>query len=71
MPWTQADLDQINQAIATGASRTSLPSSGSVEYRGLNDMLRIRTLIEQDLAAAAGATAKPSRIVKIVATKGL
>jgi hypothetical protein len=70
MPWTQADLDQINQAIATGASRTSLPSSGSVEYRGLNEMLRIRTLIEQDLAAAAGA-AKPSRIVKIVASKGL
>jgi hypothetical protein len=70
MPWTHADLDQINQAIATGASRTSLPSSGSVEYRGLNEMLRIRTLIEQDLAAAAG-VAKPSRIVKIVAAKGL
>jgi hypothetical protein len=70
MPWTQADLDQINQAIATGAARTSLPSSGSVEYRGLNEMLRIRTLIEQDLATAAGA-AKPSRIVKIVAAKGL
>ena len=45
MAWTQADLDQINQAIATGASRTSLPSSGSVEYRGLNDMLRIGKLI--------------------------
>jgi hypothetical protein len=71
MPWTQADLDQINQAIATGAVRTSLPSSGSVEYRGLNEMLRIRTLIEQDLASAAGTTAKPSRIVKIVAAKGL
>ena len=71
MPWTQADLDQINQAIATGASRTSLPSSGSVEYRGLNDMLRIRKLIEQDLAAVAGTTVKPSRIVKISASKGL
>jgi len=70
MAWTQADLDQINQAIATGASRTSLPSSGSVEYRGLNDMLRIGKLIEEDLAAVSGTT-KPSRIVEISASKGL
>jgi hypothetical protein len=71
MAWTQADLDQINQAIATGATRVSLPSSGSVEYRGLNDMLRIRKLIDQDLAAAVGTTTKPSRVVKISASKGL
>ena len=70
MAWTQADLDQINQAIATGALRTSLPSSGSVEYRGLDDMLRVRKLIEQDLAAVSGTT-RPSRIVKISASKGL
>jgi hypothetical protein len=70
MAWTQTDLDRIKQAIATGASRVSLPSSGSVEYRGLGDMLRIKGEIERELATAAGKSSPP-RIVKIIATKGL
>jgi len=70
MAWTQTDLDRIKQAIATGAVRVSLPSSGSVEYRGLDDMLRIKGEIERELATVAGKSSPP-RIVKIVASKGL
>ncbi len=70
MAWTQSDRDRIKHAIATGAMRVSLPSSGSVEYRGLDDMLRIKAEIERELASMAGKSSPP-RLVKIIASKGL
>lgn len=52
MAWTQADLDTIEAAIATGARRVRYQTH-EVEYQSLGDMLKVRALIKEDLAAPA------------------
>lgn len=70
MAWTQADLDAINKAIATGALHVDYPGGGGVTYRSLNDMRSIRGDIAAEVNAANGVTAKPRRI-KVYSTKDL
>jgi len=70
MAWTQADLDTLKQAYASGALRVTLPNAGSVEYRSLADMRAIISDVSKEIAATSGRAPAP-RIVKIVAAKGL
>ena len=59
MSWTQAELDALRKAYASGTLRVSYDGK-TVEYGAAADLLqRIRT-IEREMAAAAG-TPKPSR----------
>lgn len=55
--WTQSDLDEINQAIKSGAASIRF-SDKQVTYRGLDEMLRIRAVIRQSL----GLTKKTKRV---------
>ena len=48
MAWTQADLDSMNAAIASGEQSVKYPN-GSVEYRSLADMERIKGQMEAEL----------------------
>lgn len=50
MPWTQADLDAINEAIASGASRVRFADGREVTYRSLADMRSVR----DEIAGALG-----------------
>lgn len=61
MAWTQADLDAINKAIASGAKRVTF-SDHTVEYHSMDDMLKAKNLIESELN---GSTVPP--IVQSVA----
>lgn len=56
MTWTQSDLDNLDRAIATGATRVELPSVGVVTYRSLGEMRAVRTMIQSKLNASAGKT---------------
>lgn len=56
MAWTQADLDVINAAIATGAKRVRFQSH-EVEYHSLGDLLRARDAIKGEIEAVAGSAA--------------
>ena len=59
MSWTQAEMEALRKAYASGTLRVSYDGK-TVEYGAAADLLqRIRT-IEREMAAAAGA-AKPSR----------
>lgn len=69
MAYTQADLDAIKKAKASGALRVDLPSVGSVTYRSLAEMRAIESDIQAELNAAAGV--KRIRRVKIYSTKDL
>jgi hypothetical protein len=51
MAWTQADLDTINSAIATGAKRVRFQTH-EVEYQSLKDMLIARDLIKTEVDGA-------------------
>ena len=68
MAFSQADLDAIDKAIASGAVRVDYPGGGSVTYRSLADMRATRSDIAKAVAALAGASQKPKRI-KVYAVK--
>lgn len=55
MAWSQADLDAIDAAIATGATSVKFgagPDSREVHYRTLSQMLDVRTLIAEAIGVA-------------------
>lgn len=56
MAYTQAHLDAIDAAIATGALQVRNPDGSYVQYRDLDDMLRTRAVIAGSVAPA---TARP------------
>lgn len=52
MAWTQDDLDAIDKAIKTGATKVSYSGDGgsrSVEYRSLDEMIKIRNIMRVEL----------------------
>lgn len=58
MAWTQADLDAIDTAIAGGAVLQSLTfADQTFTFRSMDDMLKVRAVIAQSLAAVAGKSA--------------
>lgn len=57
MAWQQSDLDAIESAIKSGALIVKF-SDKQVQYRSLDEMLKIRDLIRK----ALGATATTGRI---------
>jgi len=59
MPWTEAELEALRRAYATGTLRVSYDGK-SVEYGSAEDLLRRIRTIEREIAAAAGKP-KPSR----------
>jgi hypothetical protein len=48
MAWTQADLDAINSAIATGAKRVRFQTH-EVEYQSVSDLLKVRDVIKAEV----------------------
>ena len=67
LTFTQAELDAIKKAYATGALTVKYEDR-SVTYRSLSEMERIIARMEQDLAAQAGQT--PIRHVRVDSPKG-
>lgn len=58
--YTQADLDALNDAIATGARRVSY-NGQTVEYRDLSEMREVRDEMERQLGIVT--TKRRSRAV--------
>jgi hypothetical protein len=70
MSWTQAQLDSLDLAIASGSTVWS-HDGRRTEYRSLDEMLRIRALMAADIA---GDTTDPRAIQSFYPTsysKGL
>jgi hypothetical protein len=63
MAYTQADIDRLKQAIATGAKRVRLGSGDSAqetEFRSLDEMERLLATLEAEVNPSA---APPLRTV--------
>lgn len=56
MAWTQADLDKLDAAIAAGGIMQSMTFAGgdSFTFRTVDEMLKLRAIIQGALNAAAG-----------------
>ena len=59
MAWTQADLDALQAAYATGTLLVRMPDGREVRYPSGDDLLRRIRVVEVDLAAAAAGQAAP------------
>lgn len=55
MSYTTADLDALNRVIKSGAASVRFVDRG-VTYRSMDELLKLRSLIESEIAAASGAT---------------
>ena len=67
MAWTQSDLDAIDKAIASGEVTVHF-GDRSVTYRSLDELLKIRALIKDDLQSQAETT--PDRFSLAKTSKG-
>lgn len=52
MAFSQADLDAINTALASGAKRVRFQTH-EVEYQSISEMLRVRDMIKAEVEAPA------------------
>ncbi|MGV8988175.1 MAG: phage head-tail joining protein [Cypionkella sp.] len=59
MGWTQADLDALKEAYATGTLRVRLPDGREVTYPSGDDLLRRIRIVEADLASAPAGQPAP------------
>ncbi|HRF08501.1 MAG TPA: hypothetical protein PL193_07645 [Xanthobacteraceae bacterium] len=49
MAWTQADIDTLKAAIATGARRVKYADGRETEFRSLDEMERALSKIEAEI----------------------
>ena len=61
MAWTQADLDAIEEAIASG-EKTVQFQDRSVTYRNLDELFRARDAIKASLGSAGGDLPQPRQV---------
>lgn len=52
MAFTQGDLDAVRAAIASGATRVKYKDR-EVQYQTLDDLIKIKGLIERELGASS------------------
>lgn len=69
MAWTQADLTAIDQKIASGVRSVTFSDNRQVTYRTMDEMLKARALIVEQVAATGGTPRIRRR--RMVASKGL
>ena len=62
MAWTQADVDALKAAMATGALSVNYagPPARSITYRSLDEMNAVLALMQREVS---GANAVPYRLV--------
>lgn len=58
MAWTQTDLDKLDKAIASGRMRVQF-SDRTVEYRSIDEMLRVRSMIVGNLDSSKKTRVSP------------
>ena len=68
MAWTQADLDVLDAAIASGESEVAF-SDRRVKYRSVTEQLRARDTMKRSLDAESGIKVLP-RQSRVFTRKG-
>lgn len=70
MAFTQADIDNLDEAIAAGEKVVKV-NGREVEYRSIDDMLKARRHIMNVIAKSAGRRKSPLSGVRTVLDRGL
>lgn len=61
MAWVQADVDAVEEAIASGALRVAYQDK-IVTYRNIGELERARSLIKQELAKASQTNVRSNQV---------
>lgn len=69
MAYSQADLDKINSAIASGQRRVRL-NGREIEFNSVGDLLKAKEDVTNELNGAAATTTRP-RCFRSRTNKGL
>lgn len=69
MPWTQADVDQLKAAIATGQKSVSF-ADRRVEYASMDELTRALAIAQAEVNATAG-VARPKQFLGFQSGKGI
>jgi len=69
LSYTQADLDAIKAHIATGELSVTFDDGRQVVYRSMNDLLRAKRVIEDELAQASDL--RRPRVFRVNVRKGI
>lgn len=70
MALTQSDIDNIDEAIAAG-EKTVEVNGRKVEYRSIDEMLKIRRHITKVIAQQRGIKKRPLSSIHTVVDRGL
>lgn len=68
MAFTQADIDALDAAYRTGASKVRTADGKEITYRSVAEYERLRARMAADVAASAGTS--PGRYFNFEITKG-
>jgi len=69
MAATQADIDALTAAIASGEKQVTIGSQ-SVSYRTIDDLIKARDTLMTDLRIQSGATSRPRQTKLFFAGRG-
>lgn len=69
MAVTQADIDALTRAIASGERQVSIGGQ-QVTYRSIDDLIKARQVLRDELAASTGSTPKPRQVKLYHAGRG-
>ena len=68
MAWTQTDLDKLNEALGQGVTEVAYRDR-TVKYRNLDEMMRIRGLMQADITASSTTTTAAERVQRVSVSK--
>lgn len=68
MAFTQADLDNVNRAIASGVTEVRFADGRLVTYRGVKDLMIAKSDIEAELFSSSQSTIV--RQIRPIVTRG-
>ncbi|HRJ61688.1 MAG TPA: hypothetical protein PKZ99_10975 [Azospirillaceae bacterium] len=66
MPFTQADIDALKEAVASGVLTATYADGRSVTYRSLKEMKETLAMMEAEVAPAK----KPVRAFRVALSSG-
>lgn len=63
MPWTQADLDALDESIKTGAQSTRTADGRSVTWPPMAERLLLRQVMQNEINAADPTAVAPVKLM--------
>lgn len=65
MAWTQDDIDALDTAIKGNTAQVTFPNGQSITYRTMGELMRARTLAQEEVAKDAARASGKSHLFSL------